>query len=90
MQITPKLRKIVEDRLHTHPDGYYEWKGEHLDSIPVLRYKGDLFFVDQILSHMHIDLTHITKYKEEHEDLERFEIPGDNEDPGDGIGESQQ
>ena len=88
MEITPKLRRIISERLERRPDGDV-WHGEKLNGMPVLKYRGEVYPVAAILHHMGTKFNDMTKYKEQHEDMEQFEPAGDNPDAGDGTGESQ-
>lgn len=87
MEITPKLRRIISERLERLPEGDV-WHGEKLNGMPVIRYCGEVYPVAAILHHMGTKFNDMTKYKEQYEDMEQFDPLGDNTDSGDGDSES--
>jgi len=90
MKITPKLRKIINERLLKKEYGY-DWLGDHDEhGMPTVKYMGKVYLVEDIAHHMGIKFPKLTKYEEEHEGMERTITSGDHEDAGDGDSESEQ
>lgn len=87
MEITPKLRRIISERLERRPEGDV-WHGEKHNGMPVVTYRGEVYPVAAILHHMGTKFNDMTKYKEQYEDMEQFDSLGDNTDSGDGDSQS--
>lgn len=89
MTISPKLKKILLDRLE-HTESGWIWHGNQLDGIAVVRYCGELWYVSQLAAHLDIKYTDSHKYEDTHEDMGRFDSDGDISELGAGNSQSQQ
>lgn len=84
MIIPHKLQRIIQGLV---VDG--EWQGDWHGDVPVTNYKREWIDVTPYAQHMGIDLHSNTRYTD-HGDMEEQDSGRDNEEPGDGVGESQE
>ena len=76
MKYSPKHKQLV----HKHLD----------ENIPTVVLDGVRHRTDQIATLMGIKISHTDKYRKDHADLGETLHRGYTDDPGDGVGESQE
>lgn len=90
MEITPKIRKILQTHSEQTPHGHV-WHGEHIDGEPVFTYGGKKHSVKTAGAQIGMSFEKDHKYYGiEHADMEQSQHQGHTEDLGDGTGESQE
>ena len=82
MKLTPKLANHLKSKVK-----HGEWQGEWKAGLPVVKIAGEHHTVDWMLKNLGIE---VQKRYAEHGDMEEQISTGDHEEPGDGVGESQE